>query len=89
MRVGSGLDWFLDQSELWLLAEGGALDESGLAAGGLAQHRLAAGTHDHSLGVAEDGGDVEARGTLDVHEVRVGSRHYPLPLVPPLLQPRV
>jgi len=48
--------------------ERAALGEPRLAARGLAQHLRAARAHDHGLCVAEDGGDGEAAGALDVHE---------------------
>jgi len=39
-----------------LAAEGAALSEPGLSTGRLAEHRLAARTHHHGLGVAEHSG---------------------------------
>lgn len=53
--------------------ERAAFGESGLATGGLAEHLRAAGADDDGLGVAEDGGDCEAAGALDVHEEGAGA----------------
>ena len=43
------------------------------------QHLL--GAHDSSLGVGEHGGDLQAAGALDVHEVGVGGLNQALQLV--------
>eukprot|EP00178_Gracilaria_changii_P013258 TRINITY_DN37472_c0_g5_i1.p1 TRINITY_DN37472_c0_g5~~TRINITY_DN37472_c0_g5_i1.p1 ORF type:complete len:243 (+),score=14.38 TRINITY_DN37472_c0_g5_i1:106-834(+) len=68
-----------------LLTEGASLRESRLPAGGLAQDGRARSAHHDSLGVAENGGDVEASGALHVHEEAVGALNQPLELVDPLL----
>jgi len=68
-----------------LPTEGASFGESGPAAGGLAEDRGAAGTNDHRLGVAEHRRDLVASGTLDVHEVRVGTLYQPLQFAFPLL----
>jgi len=72
-------------SSMLLPAEGASFGESGPAAGGLAEDRGAAGTNDHRLGVAEHRRDLVASGTLDVHEVRVGTLYQPLQFAFPLL----
>jgi len=51
----------------------------------LAENRAAGRADDDSLGVREDGGDVDAAGALDVHEEAVGRLHQTLELVLPLL----
>jgi hypothetical protein len=55
-----------------LLSVGASLCESGLAPRGLAQHDIAVPTQHDRLGVAEDGGNLEASGALDVHEEGIG-----------------
>lgn len=51
----------------------------------MAEDGAAGGADDDSLGVREDGGDVDATGALDVHEEAVGRLHEALKLVLPLL----
>jgi hypothetical protein len=58
-----------------LPAERRALAELGLAARGPRDHGAAAGAANLRRGVGVDGGDVEARRALDIHEVRVGALH--------------
>ena len=65
--------------------EGASFGESGPAAGGLAEDRGAAGADDDRLRVAEHRRDLVTSGTLDVHEVGVGTLHQPLQLAFPLL----
>merc|ERR1711962_1576729 len=72
-------------SSMLLPAEGASFGESGPAAGGLAEDRGAAGTNDDRLGAAEHRRDLVATGTLDVHEVRVGTLYQPLQFAFPLL----
>ena len=61
-----------DELSCWaddlLSPKAAAFCETGLATSGLAQDLRAAGADDDGLGVAEDGGDGEAAGALDVHE---------------------
>ena len=64
-----------------LLAERTAFGQSCLATGGLAQHLRAASAEDDGLRVAEDRGDGEAAGALDVHEEGVRALHQALQLV--------
>lgn len=59
--------------ELRLLAEGAAVGELGLAAGGAGEDGGAAVAGHLVGGVAVDGGDGEAGGALDVHEEGVGA----------------
>ena len=47
------------------------LSELSLSTGRSAEDGAAGSTEDDGLSVREDGGDVEAPGALDVHEVRV------------------
>lgn len=56
-----------------LLAEGAALRQLRLAAGGARQHGAAASAADLGRGVAVDLRDVEARGAAHVHEEGVGA----------------
>ena len=57
-----------------LLAERASLSETSLSTGRLTKDGSARAADDNSLGVREDGGDVEASGALDVHEERTGGR---------------
>lgn len=61
-----------------LPAERAALGEARLATGRLAEDRRAGAADDDRLGVGKDGGDVEAAGTLDVHEEGVGGGYEAL-----------
>lgn len=69
-----------------LLAVGTTLSEADFATSGLTDDGLTVWAGDNCLRVAEDGGDGEATGALDIHEVGIRGRHQPLQLVLPLLQ---
>ena len=64
-----------------LLSITAALGEPRSAARRLAQHDVARPAQHHGLGVAEDGRDLEAPRTLDVHEEAVGALDEALELV--------
>jgi hypothetical protein len=72
----------IDYSSLIDLASVGAsLCETGLSAGGLAEHDIAVPTQDNSLGMAEDCGNLKASWALNVHEEAVWRLNKPLQLV--------
>lgn len=73
--------WLRYPSLVNLFAEATSLGEPSLAAGRGAEHDVARSAEDHGLCVAEDGGDLEAPGALDVHEEAVGGLHQALELV--------
>lgn len=64
----------LSSSVNLLPAERAALGETGLTTSRLAEDGGAGTADDDSLGVGEDGRDVEAAGALDVHEERPRGR---------------
>ena len=68
-----------------LLAERTTFCEPGPASGGLAENGGASNAKDNRLCVAEDGGDLVAAGTLNVHEEGVRVLHQTLQLVLALL----
>eukprot|EP00405_Crypthecodinium_cohnii_P013625 CAMPEP_0206449436 /NCGR_PEP_ID=MMETSP0324_2-20121206/18087_1 /ASSEMBLY_ACC=CAM_ASM_000836 /TAXON_ID=2866 /ORGANISM="Crypthecodinium cohnii, Strain Seligo" /LENGTH=78 /DNA_ID=CAMNT_0053918811 /DNA_START=57 /DNA_END=290 /DNA_ORIENTATION=+ len=57
---------------LRLSSEGAALRQTGQTACRLADHLVAIAAQDDSLGVAEDGGDLQAARALHIHEEAVG-----------------
>ena len=73
--------WLRYPSLVNLFAEATSLGEPSLAAGRGAEHDVARSAKDHGLCVAEDGGDLEASGALDVHEEAIGGLHKSLELV--------
>lgn len=54
-----------------LLPETAPVSETSFASGGRAENGATALAWDHGLSMAENGGDLQTSGTLDVHEVAV------------------
>jgi len=86
-------DYWLILSREWrsvsLSSPGRANGELGLTSGGGAKDEVAVLAGDGSLGVREDGGDVEALLASDVQEVGVGGLNESLKFVQMLLLDRI
>lgn len=63
------------------LSVGATFGESGSSSSGLAEHNVAVSAQDYSLCMAENCGDLEAAGALDVHKKGIRTLHEPLKLV--------
>lgn len=66
---------------LVLLPVGASLGQPSASTSGLAEDGSTRPTKNNSLGVREDGGDVDASRALDIHKVAVGRLHETLQLV--------
>lgn len=69
------------QSLVYLLSVRASLSQAGLTAGRLAQMNIAVSAHDNCLRMTKNSGNLEASGTLDIHEKGVGRLHKSLQLV--------